>query len=80
MLLVVAPPAQALALVALAGGLAYGIALGLARMSVGAHFLSDVLWSAYVPGMVALLLWRAFDRERALPLAHPDAGIRIAAA
>ncbi len=71
---------RALAIAALAGGIAYGLALGIARMSVGAHFLSDVLWSAYLPGLVALLLWRVFDRKRAPPLEHPDAAIRSAAA
>jgi len=46
-----------LALTCLGLGLVYGGVLGVARMCAGAHFLSDVLWSAYVPALVAMLLW-----------------------
>lgn len=40
-----------------AGGVLYGSALGVARMCAGAHFLSDVLWAAYLPALIALVLW-----------------------
>ena len=46
-----------LAVACLGLGLVYGGILGVARMCAGAHFLSDVLWSAYVPALVAMLLW-----------------------
>ena len=42
---------------ALAGAVALGSATGMARMVAGGHFLSDVLWSAYLVGMVNLLLY-----------------------
>jgi lipid A 4'-phosphatase len=53
-------------------GVLYGLALGLARISVGAHFLSDVLWSAYIPALVALPLWRiCCPPEGSRPLPGP---------
>lgn len=64
------------ALGALATGLAYGGILGLARISVGAHFLSDVLWSAYLPALTTLGLWHLLTPDRsptAAVVAEPDA-------
>jgi lipid A 4'-phosphatase len=46
-----------MALAALAGALAYGTLIGVARMAAGAHFASDVLWSAFFPAAVAWLLY-----------------------
>ncbi|MGV6809387.1 MAG: phosphatase PAP2 family protein [bacterium] len=37
--------------------LSMGILIGLSRMAAGAHFLSDVLWSAVIPIMVMLALY-----------------------
>lgn len=42
---------------ALALTLVLGMAMGYARMLAGAHFLSDVLWSAYAVVLPALLLY-----------------------
>lgn len=41
----------------LAGGVALGAALGLGRMAAGAHFLSDVIWSALLTFAVAHVLY-----------------------
>jgi membrane-associated PAP2 superfamily phosphatase len=54
-----APRAAAACLV---GVLTYGVALGYARLSEGAHFLSDVLWSFYATYLTALLVWAAISR------------------
>jgi len=40
----------------LLGGIVLGGAMGVGRMAAGAHFFSDVLWSAYLPLGVAFLL------------------------
>ena len=48
---------RALALAALAGSAAYGTLIGLARMAAGAHFASDVLWSAVFPAAAAFALY-----------------------
>ncbi len=55
-------------------GTLYGCALGLARMSAGAHFLSDVLWSAYIPALVALPLWRMLCPPEPAPAMAPLPG------
>jgi membrane-associated PAP2 superfamily phosphatase len=56
-----------LAFAVLAGGTAYGAAMGVARMMAGGHFLSDVVWAAGMTWLVALALLRALrlDREDA---------------
>ena len=41
----------------LAGGLALGLLLGLGRMAAGAHFFSDILWSALLAFGVLHVLW-----------------------
>ncbi len=41
----------------LAGALAYGTLIGIARMAAGAHFASDVLWSAVIPCLIAWILY-----------------------
>ncbi len=46
-----------LAGLALAASLTLGTLYGLGRMAAGAHFLSDVLWSALLPAGVALVLY-----------------------
>lgn len=38
-------------------GLLFGYAIGLARMSVGAHYLSDVLWSGWMMAGAAWLVY-----------------------
>ena len=48
-------PAWAVA--SLAGGLALGALLGVGRMAAGAHFLSDILWSALLAFGVLHVLW-----------------------
>ena len=48
-------PAWAVA--SLAGGLALGALLGVGRMAAGAHFLSDIVWSALLAFGVLHLLW-----------------------
>ena len=59
-----------LAAAALAGSTALGLLLGFGRMTAGAHFLSDVLWAAWLPWLIALLLYyfvlRVPQREQAL--------------
>jgi len=40
----------------LSGSLILGLLMGIGRMAAGAHFLSDVLWSAYLPLVIAFLL------------------------
>jgi lipid A 4'-phosphatase len=46
-----------LARIIFAGTLAYGTWIGIARMMAGAHFASDVLWSAVFPSAMAWLLY-----------------------
>ena len=46
-----------LALTILAGATVYGTLIGMARMAAGAHFPSDVLWSAFIPAAVGFLLY-----------------------
>ena len=41
----------------LAGGLALGLLLGVGRMAAGAHFLSDIAWSALLAFGVLHVLW-----------------------
>ncbi len=53
---------------ALAGGLALGLALGWARMAQGAHFLSHVLWSAWLAWAITVALCLVLKPElRATP-------------
>ncbi len=42
---------------ALSGAMLFGAATGLARMAAGAHFLSDVLFSGLLMGLLILALW-----------------------
>lgn len=50
--------ARGYALLALAGGLAYGVLMGVARMAQGGHFPSDVLWAGGIVYLVGLALSR----------------------
>ncbi|MFZ3322487.1 MAG: phosphatase PAP2 family protein [Usitatibacter sp.] len=67
----------------LAGGLFVGAALGLGRMAAGAHFLSDVIWSALLAFGVAHALYHhvlgipAHERGLAGPAAEPAPESRI---
>lgn len=58
------------ALWGLGAGLLFGYATGLARISVGAHYLSDVIWSGWMMAGVAWLVYYPImqmpRRERAL--------------
>ncbi len=47
----------ALAYVALLGAIGLGVLLGIARMSAGDHFLSDVIWSAVIVHSLAIILY-----------------------
>jgi len=60
-----APPPLRVA--ALGAAIVYGAATGLARMAAGAHFLSDVLFSGLVMGLVTIGLW-PLTRRPAVPL------------
>ena len=52
----------------LAAGLAVGTLLGLGRMAAGAHFLSDVIWSALLAfGVTHLLYYYVLGLDRAEP-------------
>lgn len=53
---------RARALAAVAAAMVFGTAIGLARMAVGAHFASDVLWSALIPAALAFVLYYAILR------------------
>lgn len=62
---------------ALAAGIFCGLALGLGRMAAGAHFLSDVLWSALLAyGVCHVLAWHVLHLERAA--AEPGAAAAAA--
>lgn len=55
--------------------LAFGMAMGLARMTQGAHFLSHTLWSAWWAWALSLVLARLFRAEivAAVPVASEKA-------
>ncbi len=46
-----------LALFFLIFGVAYGTMIGISRMAFGGHFPSDVLWAAFIPFLVPLVLY-----------------------
>lgn len=48
---------KGLAVAAWVGAAGYGTLIGVARMAAGAHFASDVLWSAFFPSAVAWILY-----------------------
>jgi len=48
---------RALGIAAWCGAMAYGTLIGASRMAAGAHFASDVLWSAVFPCFIAWLLY-----------------------
>ncbi|WP_161607293.1 phosphatase PAP2 family protein [Methyloferula stellata] len=52
--------------VALAAAILFGAATGASRMAVGAHFLSDVLFSGLAMGLTTIGVWYA-TRRRSLP-------------
>ena len=57
--------ARRCALLALAGGLGYGLFMGVARMAQGGHFPSDVLWAGgivYLAGLALSRLMRLQER------------------
>jgi lipid A 4'-phosphatase len=76
------------AAVSLAAGLAVGTLLGIGRMAAGAHFLSDVVWSALLAyGVTHILYYHVLRLEapaahavrspRALGLAAPLASVGV---
>jgi membrane-associated PAP2 superfamily phosphatase len=42
---------------AMLGAVALGSVLGIARLTAGAHFLSDILWAFYIPFFTSLVLY-----------------------
>ena len=64
------------AVASLAAGLLTGGVLGIGRMAAGAHFLSDVLWSALLAAGVSHVLW--FHVLRPSGEATPDDAARAA--
>ena len=48
----------------LAGGIVYGIIIGIARMMVGAHFASDVLWAGGIVWLIALIGFYLFKVDK----------------
>ena len=63
--------------VALVSSLLLGIIIGLTRMAAGGHFLSDVMWSAWIPLFVAWLLYYPLLRIPAREQRYEDA-LRVA--
>ena len=59
-------------LIMAAGGAAFGVAVGTARILQGAHFVSDIVGSAAVVYITALVLWRVLrlDEDPASAAAH----------
>ena len=60
----------------LAGGLALGLLLGVGRMAAGAHFLSDIAWSALLAFGVLHVLWYHVLPAPAADATVPAAGGR----
>lgn len=54
---------------ALWGALLLGIAIGITRMAAGGHFLSDILWSAWLTLFVAWLLYHFMVISRSKTIA-----------
>jgi len=53
-----------MALVALASGGCYGTLMSIGRMAQGGHYLTDVLWSAYLVHMTGMLLYYLLQPDR----------------
>ena len=51
-------------------GVVSGLVIGFARISVGAHWLSDVLWAGPITLLCSWLVWRILLRVYARP--EPD--------
>jgi membrane-associated PAP2 superfamily phosphatase len=69
------------AAVSLGGGVALGSILGVGRMAAGAHFLSDIVWSALLAFAVSHLLYHHLlriesDAPGVLTAASPVRGVR----
>jgi len=60
----------------LAGGLALGLVLGVGRMAAGAHFFSDIVWSALLAFGVLHVLWYYVLPAPAADATVPAAGGR----
>lgn len=54
---------QALAKLAIAVSLIMGGLLGAARMAAGGHFLSDVIWSMFIPFLVCAGLYKLYEAK-----------------
>jgi lipid A 4'-phosphatase len=67
------PPLRA---AALGGAMLYGMATGLARMAAGAHFLSDVLFSGLLMGLIIIGLWPLTPRPWPLLAREAKAGLQ----
>jgi lipid A 4'-phosphatase len=68
--------------VAIAGALAYGLAVGFVRMIAGGHFLTDVIFAGVLTALIVWLLhgylfrWRAPDGVLSLPWAQALSRLR----
>lgn len=49
----------------LLAGACYGAVMGVGRMAQGGHYLTDVLWSAYLVHMTGMLLYYLLDPDQA---------------
>jgi lipid A 4'-phosphatase len=64
------PPA--LRLTAVAAALAFGVGVGASRMTLGAHYLSDVAFSALAMLLIVVSAWKALYRRAGKPLEAPE--------
>jgi membrane-associated PAP2 superfamily phosphatase len=48
----------------MAGGIIFGVVMSVARITQGAHFLSDILWAWGIVHLVALILYYMMDLDR----------------
>ncbi len=62
--------------VAVAAAILFGAATGLSRMAVGAHFLSDVLFSGLLTGLMTIGFWYATRPNRAPHMTEAKTGLQ----
>jgi membrane-associated phospholipid phosphatase len=62
--------------VAVAAAILFGAATGLGRMAVGAHFLSDVLFSGLVMGLMTVGFWYAMRPSRSRRVTEAKTGLQ----
>jgi lipid A 4'-phosphatase len=71
---VLTPPPLRIA--ALATAMLFGAATGLTRMAAGAHFLSDILFSGLLTGLITIGLWFVTRPNRPGPSRAAPAGLQ----